>query len=110
MPMHDEDFLFIFFPPKPEGLHFVFCEQLTICLKTLESLVLEKDLSGAQRGINPSHEFALARCSLAIMAFSSFYMIHTQRTKRRHCLVYTEIYNNNACVLHLFIIYCNKFH
>lgn len=46
--------------------------ELTICLKTLESLVLEKDLSGTQRGIRPSEELALARCILAIMAFSSF--------------------------------------
>lgn len=46
--------------------------ELTICLKTLESLVLEKDLSGTHRGIRPSEELALARCILAIKAFSSF--------------------------------------
>lgn len=46
---------------------------LTICLKTLDSLVLENDLSGTQRGISPSAEFARARCILAIMAFSSFW-------------------------------------
>lgn len=45
---------------------------LTICLKTLESLVLEKVLSGTQRGISPSLELALVRCILAIIAFSSF--------------------------------------
>lgn len=54
----------------------MFSAALTICLKTLESLVLEKDLSGTQRGINPSDELALARCSLAIIAFSSFYVTH----------------------------------
>ncbi len=46
--------------------------ELTICLKTLESLVLEKDLSGTHRDIGPSEELALARCILAIIAFSSF--------------------------------------
>lgn len=45
---------------------------LTICLKTLESFVLEKVLSGTQRGISPSFELALVRCILAIIAFSSF--------------------------------------
>lgn len=44
----------------------------TICLKTLESLVLEKVLSGTQRGISPSLELALVRCIFAIIAFSSF--------------------------------------
>lgn len=46
---------------------------LTICLKTLESLVLEKERSGTQRGIRPSLELARVRCILAIMAFSSFW-------------------------------------
>lgn len=45
---------------------------LTICLKALGSLGLEKVLSGTQRGISPSTEFARPRCILAIMAFSSF--------------------------------------
>ena len=45
---------------------------LTIFLKALESVVLEKDLSGTQRGIRPSVEGARARCILAITAFSSF--------------------------------------
>ena len=49
------------------------CMYLTICLKALGSLGLEKDLSGTQRGISPSAEFARARCILAIMAFSSFW-------------------------------------
>lgn len=45
---------------------------LTICLKTLESLVLEKVLSGTQRATSPSLELVLVLCILAIMAFSSF--------------------------------------
>ena len=51
---------------------------LTIFLKALESVVLEKDLSGTQRGIRPSLELARVRCILAIMAFSSFCR-HTYR-------------------------------
>lgn len=50
----------------------VLTPSLTICLKTLESLVLEKVLSGTQRGISPSLELALVRCIFAIIAFSSF--------------------------------------
>lgn len=46
---------------------------LTICLKTLDPLGLENDLSGTQRGINPSAELARALCILAIKAFSSFW-------------------------------------
>lgn len=53
---------------------------LTICLKTLESLVLVKVLSGTQRGISPSLELALVRCIFAIIAFSSFC---SERTTRR---------------------------
>lgn len=76
---------------------FVCCAQLTICLKTLESLVLEKDLSGTQRGINPSDELARARCSLAIIAFSSFYRMHTKNKEVSMLLymhlVYTQIHS-----------------
>lgn len=45
---------------------------LTIWRKALESLVREKVRSGTQRGISPSMELALVRCSLASTAFSSF--------------------------------------
>lgn len=62
-----------------ERWHSVSYAYLTICLKTLDSLVLENDLSGTQRGINPSAEFARARCILAIMAFSSFWKWKKQK-------------------------------
>lgn len=48
------------------------CVYLTICLKTLDPLGRLNVLSGTQRSVNPSAEFARARCILAIMAFSSF--------------------------------------
>lgn len=57
---------------EPAECVCVWMLSLTICLKTFESLVLEKLLSGTQRGISPSLELALVLCIFAIIAFSSF--------------------------------------
>lgn len=80
---------------------------LTICRKTLESLVLEKDRSGTQRGIRASLEFARARCIFAIMAFSSFCREEKRCTEQRAASFISDSFSKERVAFFLSIFHAN---